>query len=134
MKFQITPAPTNEIAIGRNISDLAIFSHRLRSANVATSRPKITENVLLRQAGLAHDALEGLRLLGVRLAIDDFGTGYSSLAYLQRFSIDTLKIDRSFVHDIPGDPDDSAITTAIAPRRRSGVYFSWKMPSDCIAL
>jgi diguanylate cyclase (GGDEF)-like protein/PAS domain S-box-containing protein len=74
---------------------------------------EITENVLLRHAVATVDALEAVRALGVRLAIDDFGTGYSSLSYLRRYAIDTVKIDRSFVHDIPGDPDDSAITAAI---------------------
>ena len=74
---------------------------------------EITENVLLRHAATTLDALDALRALGVRLAIDDFGTGYSSLSYLRRYSIDTLKVDRSFVHDVPGDADDCALATAI---------------------
>jgi EAL domain-containing protein (putative c-di-GMP-specific phosphodiesterase class I) len=57
--------------------------------------------------------LNQLKEMGVRVAIDDFGTGYSSLAYLKRFPIDSLKIDRSFILDIPGDKDDAAITQAV---------------------
>lgn len=74
---------------------------------------EITESLLMSQSGMEQQVLEGLTSLGVRLSIDDFGTGYSSLSYLRRLSIDALKIDRSFVIDIPGDPDDAAITEAI---------------------
>lgn len=73
---------------------------------------EVTESVLQdRHEGV--EALEALSALGVRVAIDDFGTGYSSLAQLKQLPIDTLKIDQSFIRDIPHDPDGEAITAAI---------------------
>jgi diguanylate cyclase (GGDEF)-like protein/PAS domain S-box-containing protein len=74
---------------------------------------EITEGVLMEQAREAEDKLRMLRQLGVKIAIDDFGTGYSSLAYLKRFSIDKLKVDQSFVRDIPSDAADMEIASAI---------------------
>jgi len=74
---------------------------------------EITEGVLMEDTQASVATLERLKTLGVGIAIDDFGTGYSSLHYLKRFPIDTLKIDHSFVSDIPRDHDDATITQAI---------------------
>jgi diguanylate cyclase (GGDEF)-like protein/PAS domain S-box-containing protein len=74
---------------------------------------EITETALMKRETEAIDILNRLHAMGVRLAIDDFGTGYSSLAYLKRFPLDVLKIDKSFIDDIPIQRDDMEITATI---------------------
>ena len=74
---------------------------------------EITESVVMEEATGQIEALEGLRELGLRLVVDDFGTGYSSLAYLSRFSLDVLKIDRSFVAGLDSGESSEAIVAAI---------------------
>ena len=91
------------------------LSALLRAHAVAPHRVEleITEGMLTHSSKDVIAMMDELAALGVSLALDDFGTGYSSLAYLKRFPIDTLKIDRSFVTGIPQDGDDCAIAGAI---------------------
>ncbi len=74
---------------------------------------ELTESVVMQGAEPALEKLRLLDALGVKVAIDDFGTGYSSLSYLRQFTVDRLKIDRSFVRDLPGNNDAEAIAAAI---------------------
>ncbi len=123
---------------------------------------ELTESAVMQDEKTAQILLQQLKALGVQLAIDDFGTGYSSLSHLKRFPIDKLKIDRSFIKDLPLDTEDGAITQAIIGVGRSlkqkviaegvetieqqnflrqegcdemqGFYFSRPVPADQLAL
>ena len=74
---------------------------------------EITESVLMRDAQASIAILQDLKAMGVRLAVDDFGTGYSSLSYLEQFPLDVLKIDQSFVQDIPANGSNRIIISAV---------------------
>ena len=80
---------------------------------------EITESIIMRNVDKAVRTLTKLKTLGIHFAIDDFGTGYSSLANLSQFPIDTLKVDRSFIRNLPGDAEDKALTGAIIAMGKS---------------
>lgn len=95
------------------------FIEGVRAVLIETRLPaqylelEITESVLMRDAECSTTILQHLKKMGVKLSVDDFGTGYSSLSYLQRFPIDVLKIDRSFVQNLESAKDDGIIVSAI---------------------
>jgi len=96
--------------------DLAeVVARTLSETGIPPSRLclELTESVLMADTDKAVTVLEDLKSLGVKLAVDDFGTGYSSLGYLQRFPVDIVKIDRSFVADLGRDGEATAITEAV---------------------
>lgn len=113
----------NHVSIAINVSPCqldsdAIIDHVKRVLN-KTKLPanrlvlEITEDLVIQDQGWAISRLKKLRELGVTVALDDFGTGYSSLAYLKMLPVNKLKIDQSFVRDMLGDPEDSAIVETI---------------------
>ncbi|GAB7523490.1 bifunctional diguanylate cyclase/phosphodiesterase [Paraburkholderia sp. 2C] len=97
--------------IARAIDESGIPARRLEL--------EITETAMMEFPDLVSEKIFALKRLGVRIALDDFGTGYSSLSYLNRFSVDTLKVDRSFVQAIPGDRSVCVMVTAIVNLARS---------------
>ena len=114
------PAP---LRIAVNVSALQLRDGQFEAALLATLERhsiapgvlelELTESALLTDTPHALHKVTALRAAGTRLVIDDFGTGYSSLSYLKRLRPDKIKIDRSFVRDLPGDRDDRALTEAI---------------------
>jgi len=102
----------------RQFKDQGLLGEVLRALEESRLEPdqlelELTESMLMENVEANIELLRELRTRGVRLAIDDFGTGYSSMGYLKRFPIRSLKVDRSFVRDIPHDRDDCAIAGAI---------------------
>ncbi|MGH9002269.1 MAG: putative bifunctional diguanylate cyclase/phosphodiesterase [Acidimicrobiia bacterium] len=93
----------------------AVVTRSLERSDLAPAQlgVEITESFAMRHPAEAAAVLGRLGAIGVKAALDDFGTGYSSLAYLSRFSIDVLKLDRSFVHSAPADRNDAAISRAV---------------------
>jgi diguanylate cyclase (GGDEF)-like protein len=107
---------TRKSGIGAKLLEFEFQTERaLRESSIDSNllELELTETSLMMHANKMIGVLRNLKSLGVRLSIDDFGTGYSSLAYVKRFPVDVLKIDRSFVADIVTNPSNAAITTAI---------------------
>ncbi|BEV73662.1 hypothetical protein THUN1379_31440 [Paludibacterium sp. THUN1379] len=112
-----------EISLAINLSalqfrqaDLVPTLERAMSANGLPGRVldiEVTESVVMEDVEATVQTIDAIKRMGMQLSIDDFGTGYSSLSYLKRFKADKLKIDRSFVQDIPHDSDDSEIAKAV---------------------
>ncbi|MDT8989640.1 EAL domain-containing protein [Curvibacter sp. APW13] len=117
------PSPLQEVRISVNLSAAQLgdpelvpeIRAMLQDAGIRPDRLEleITESQLMDNALVAQQQISALKALGLHLSIDDFGTGYSSLAYLKRFDIDRLKVDKSFVQDMLHDSADMAIVRAV---------------------
>jgi diguanylate cyclase (GGDEF)-like protein/PAS domain S-box-containing protein len=96
----------------RIVNDVAT-ALRLSGLEAKYLELELTESLIMQDVDRAIQTMKRLRALGVRLSIDDFGTGYSSLSALKRFPVERLKIDKSFIQDLPEDEDDRAVATAV---------------------
>jgi diguanylate cyclase (GGDEF)-like protein len=114
-------APDTKVAVNLSAKQFSdpLLPDRIREVLEITKIPprclelELTESTLMEDVESAIKIMQDIKNTGVSIAIDDFGTGYSSLAYIKRFPIDVLKVDRSFVMDIPEDKNDMAITAAV---------------------
>jgi EAL domain-containing protein (putative c-di-GMP-specific phosphodiesterase class I) len=112
----VVPVAINLSAINfRSDSLLPVIVHALESTGIPPEllHVELTESAVMHEPENALEKLKALKALGLKLSIDDFGTGYSSLSTLKQFPIDLLKIDRSFVRDLPDDASDGSIVEAI---------------------
>ncbi|RUO38663.1 hypothetical protein CWE13_03175 [Aliidiomarina shirensis] len=102
-----------------DLTDQILYA--VRSAGIPTAflELELTEQVLIENSKSHTQFMQDMRDNGITLAIDDFGVGYSSLSYLKHFPINALKIDRSFVKDLPDDKDDATITQTIVSLARN---------------
>ncbi len=116
-------AGLNRIRIAVNLSSIQFMQEDLvtrvstalesNELNPEYLELEITESIIMRNVNDTISTLASFKEMGIEISVDDFGTGYSSLNYLKRLPLDTLKIDRSFIKDIPDDEDDVTITSAI---------------------
>jgi len=123
MSKQLTAAGMGNLQVAINLSPkqfsdpdlVASIASILKDEQLPPSllELELTEGLLLEATEDTHQQLDQLKRLGLTLAMDDFGTGYSSLSYLKKFPIDIIKIDRSFIHEIPDNQDDMEITSAV---------------------
>ena len=109
MAVNLSSRPLEQPGLLRIIEETLAENH----LDPACLEMEITESILMTESAHSRDFFEGLRQLGVRVAIDDFGTGFSSMAYLLRFSVNRLKIDRCFIVDSPQNPNSATVTSAI---------------------
>jgi len=114
MSINVSPAQFDEKTLLRHVDEAL----RATGVDPRALEIEITESVLMRDVEGTTAMLRALKDRGIAISIDDFGTGYSSLSYLKRFPIDTLKIDRSFIRDVVGNPDGLAIVCAIVALAR----------------
>ena len=114
--LKVVPVAVNVSAVEFRTRD---FLSGIRAVLIATGLDpqdlelELTEGVLMQDAESAVVTLLALKAMGVKLAVDDFGTGFSSFTYLRRFPVDTLKVDKSFVHEITEDSDGTTIVNAM---------------------
>ncbi|MDR9752103.1 EAL domain-containing protein [Pseudomonas sp. SZMC_28357] len=123
MSKQLTAAGLGDLQVAINLSPkqfsdpdlVASIANILKEEQLPANllELELTEGLLLEATEDTHLQLDQLKRLGLTLAMDDFGTGYSSLSYLKKFPIDIIKIDRSFIHEIPDNQDDMEITSAV---------------------